>query len=273
MKKQLYRLFQWVVKGIPVTKISAGITTTIPNQVLADKKILITGGGRGIGYYIAERFVQEGAQVVIVGRTQGTLEKAANSLGCQWIQFDINDTPHLPQLIQQANEMLGGGLNGLVNNAGVCNIDNGFVNVSEQSYDEQFLTNVKSPFFLTQAFVKYVEKNNISPAGVIFITSERGLYPDDAPYGMSKAALNNIVSGLARRFAAKDIRFNGIAPGVTANIEMYPKKIDDLYLKGNVGRRFFLPQEIAEVATFLMSDASKCISGEIIPCDQANYYK
>ena len=56
MKKQLYRLFQWVVKGIPVTKISAGITTTIPNQVLADKKILITGGGRGIGYYGSIRF-------------------------------------------------------------------------------------------------------------------------------------------------------------------------------------------------------------------------
>lgn len=272
MKKYFYRLFQWVVKGIPITKVDAGITTCSPTQQLAGKKILITGGSKGIGFHIAQRFQQEGAQVVIVGRNKESLEKAAKEIGCEWIQFDINQISALPQLIKMVAEMLGG-INGLVNNAGVCNIDHGFVNVTEDSYDEQFLTNVKSPFFLTQAFVKYVQQESLNTAGVLFITSERGLYPDDAPYGMSKAALNNIVAGLARQFAAKDIRFNGIAPGVTADVKNKPEMLDDLYLKGNVGKRFFLPNEIAEVATFLMSDVSKCISGEIIPCDQANYYK
>lgn len=272
MKKYLYRTFQWIFKGIPVTKVEAGITTCEPMQRLAGKKILVTGGSKGIGYHIAQRFQQEGALVVIAGRNKESLETAAKEIGCQWIQFDINQISSLPNLVEQAAEMLGG-INGLVNNAGVCNIDHGFVNVSEASYDEQFLTNVKSPFFLTQAFVKYVQQHHAGTSGVLFITSERGLYPDDAPYGMSKAALNNIVAGLARQFATEDIRFNGIAPGVTADTKNHPEMLNDLYLKGNVGKRFFIPNEIAEVATFLMSDASKCISGEIIPCDQANYYK
>ena len=92
-----------------------------------------------------------------------------------------------------------GGLTGLVNNAGVCNIDNGFLNVTEQSYDEQFLTNVKGPFFLTQAFVRYVMQHNVQSSSVLFITSERGLYPDDAPYGMTKAALGKEGLNMAYR--------------------------------------------------------------------------
>lgn len=273
MKKYFYRLFQWVVKGIPTVKVSAGITNCVPNQVLANRHIIVTGGSSGIGFYIAQRFKSEGAQVVIVGKDAEKLIVAAQEIGCHYIQYDLKDTMGYGELIKNAADKMGGAVDGLVNNAAICNIDGGFVNVSEQSYDEQFLVNVKSPFFLTQAFVKYLESNNISSAGVIFITSERGLYPDDAPYGMTKAAVGNIIAGLGRRYAAKDIRFNGIAPGVTADVRQHPEKYDDLYLKGNIGKRFFLPQEMAEVATFLMSDASKCISGEVIPCDQANYYK
>ncbi|MBQ7381990.1 MAG: SDR family oxidoreductase [Paludibacteraceae bacterium] len=272
MKKYLYRLWQWVWKGIPVQKINAGITTIEHGNTLAGQKILITGGSRGIGYILAKRFIAEGAAVLIVSRNEGTLQKAATELGCKCMAFDVTNIDQLPELIQKSAEALSG-LTGLVNNAGVCNIDYGFLNVTEQSYDEQFLLNVKSPFFLTQAFVKYVTENKIPSSSVLFITSERGLYPDDGPYGMTKAAIGNIIAGIARRFALQGVHINGIAPGVTADTKGHPEKYDDLYLKGAVGKRYIVPEELAEVAVFLMSNASKCVSGEIIPCNQANHYK
>ena len=272
MKKYLYRLYQWLFKGIPVMKVSANVTCVENGQQLAGKKIIITGGSQGIGLQMAKRFIAEGAQVFIVGRNLQKLQRSASELGCHYLQCDITNIAEHDKVIQTAVEKMGG-LTGLVNNAGVCNIDNGFLNVTEQSYDEQFLTNVKGPFFLTQAFVRYVMQHNVQSSSVLFITSERGLYPDDAPYGMTKAALGNIVSGIARRFAVQGIHVNAIAPGVVANVVDNPEKYDDLYLKGSVGKRFILPEEIAEVATFLMSDASKCVSGEIIPCNQANHYK
>ena len=272
MKQYLYRLWQWIYKGIPVQKINAGISINTASQKLQGKKIIVTGGSKGIGYHIAKRYVSEGAKVLIVGRSENMLQQISSEIGCKYIVYDLNDTSNLSSLIAQASNTLGG-LNGLVNNAGICNVDNGFLNVTEQSYDQQFILNVKSPFFLTQAFVQYCEDHLVESAGIIFITSERGLYPDDVPYGMTKAAIGNIVAGIARRFALKGIHCNAIAPGVTADSINHPELKDDAYLKGAVGKRFIMPDEIAEAAVFLMSDASKCISGEIIPCNQANHYK
>lgn len=73
--------------------------------------------------------------------------------------------------------------------------------------------------------------------------------------------------------ARYDVHVNAIAPGVVADVISDIDKYDDLYLKGAVGKRYILPEEIAEIATYLMSDASKCVSGEIIPCNQSNHLK
>lgn len=272
MKEYLYRLWQWLLKGVPVLKVPANITLQTTGKRLEGHKILITGGSKGIGYHLAKRFKEEGAQILIVGRDAVALENVSKELGTEWIQYDLTDIRGLASLVGKAADCLGG-LTGLVNNAGLCNIDNGFLNVTEQSYDDQFLLNVKSPFFLTQAFVRYVTEHQVASSSVLFITSERGLYPDDAPYGMTKAAIGNIIAGIARRFALQGVHCNGIAPGVTADTLSCPEKVEDLYLKGAVGKRFILPDELAEVAVFLMSDSSKCISGEIFPCNQANHYK
>ena len=272
MKQYLYRLFQWVFKGLPVMKVPANVTINRGGKQLAGRKIVVTGGSRGIGYWMAKRFLDEGAGVLITGRDVNRLKQAAEELRCQYLQFDVTDVKSTPAFVEDAARLLGG-LDGLVNNAGICNQDNGFLNVTETSYDEQFLTNVKGPFFLTQAFLKYIEVERVNSSSVLFITSERGLYPDDAPYGMTKAAIGNIVAGLARKFATMGVHINAIAPGVVADVLADPKKMEDLYLKGAAGKRFILPQEIVETALWLMSDASKCVSGEIIPCNQCNHLK
>lgn len=272
MKKYLYRLWQWLYKGVPQLRIPANVTIQSFSQRLENQKIIITGGGKGIGYHLAKRFVAEGAKVLIVGRDAEQLKNVADELGCEWIRYDLTDTRNLASLVEEAVQKMKG-LTGLVNNAGLCNIDNGFLNVSEESYDDQFLLNVKSPFFLTQAFVRYVTECQVTSASILFVTSERGLYPDDAPYGMTKAAVGSIIAGIARRFALQGVHCNGIAPGVTADTLSHSEMTDDLYLKDAVGKRYILPDELAELAVFLMSDASKCVSGEIFPCNQANHYK
>jgi NAD(P)-dependent dehydrogenase (short-subunit alcohol dehydrogenase family) len=272
MKKYLYRLWKWLAKGVPVLVVPANVTVQPSAKRLEGQIILVTGGSKGIGYHLAKRMVEEGAKVIIVGRDSSRLEKSAAEIGCSWMQYDLTNTENLPQLIADASKIYNG-LTGLVNNAGVCNIDGGFLNVTEQSYDEQFLLNVKSPFFLTQAFVRHVKEHKVASSAVLFITSERGLYPDDAPYGMTKAALGNIIAGIARRFALDGVHCNGIAPGVTADTLSHPEMTGDLYLKGASGQRYMMPDEMAELAVFLMSDASKGVSGEIFPCNQANHYK
>lgn len=272
MKAYLYRLWQWLYKGIPVLKVPANIAFLKSSCCLEGHKIIVTGGSKGIGYHISKRFVSEGAEVIMIGRDSQMLQTASEQIGCQWLQFDLTDIGRLPLLIKESAEKLGG-LTGLVNNAGLCNEDNGFLNVTEKSYDEQFQLNVKSPFFLTQAFVHYILENHVPSSSVVFIASERGLYPDDRPYGMTKAAVANLVAGIARRFAMNGVHCNGIAPGVTADTLSHPEIVDDLYLKGAVGKRYIMPDEIAELAVFLMTDASKGVSGQVIPCNQANHYK
>lgn len=272
MKAYLYRLWQWLYKGIPVLKVPANIAFLNSSCCLEGHKILVTGGSKGIGYHISKRFVSEGAEVIMIGRDSQMLQTASEQIGCQWLQFDLTDIGRLPLLIKESAEKLGG-LTGLVNNAGLCNEDNGFLNVTEKSYDDQFQLNVKSPFFLTQAFLHYVLENHVPSSSVIFIASERGLYPDDRPYGMTKAAVANLVAGIARRFAVNGVHCNGIAPGVTADTLSHSEMVDDLYLKGAVGKRYMMPDEIAELAVFLMTDASKGVSGQVIPCNQANHYK
>ena len=272
MKQYLYRLYQWVFKGLPVLEIPANISIVNGGKLLEGRKVLVTGGSQGIGFHITKQLIAEGAFVTIVGRDKNKLAWASKETGCDTIQYDLTDITNFKRLVADAANLMNG-LDALVNNAGVCNIDDGFLNVTENSYDEQFLLNVKSPFFLTQAFIRYVTEFQVPSSSILFITSERGLYPDDAPYGMTKAALGIIVAGIARRFALQGIHCNGIAPGVTLDTLSHPEVKDDLYLKGSVGKRYIMPDEVAQLASFLLSDLSHAVSGEIFPCNQANHYK
>ena len=84
---------------------------------------------------------------------------------------------------------------------------------------------------------------------------------------MTKAAINSFVKGLASLTVNQGIRVNGLAPGITAS-EMTGVKADgNLYYPGNIINRIYLPEEIAQCACFLLSDASGCISGEILTCN------
>lgn len=274
MKKGLIRIAKWIFKGIPVYNIKASVYTLNPAERLKGKRIVITGGGRGLGFYIARRCKEEGASVLIVGRDEQTLKNASMVLeDCPYIIKDLQDVNHFAEFVNEAANKLGGGIDCLVNNAGISLHEQSYFDVTIDTFDRQFNTNLKAPYFLSQEVIKFAKMNGIEDLNILFITSERGLYGDSIPYGLTKAAINSLTKGLARRFVNEGVRVNAIAPGVTASDMTGFEKDGNLYRETSCGKRVFIPEEIAEAAIYLLSKESNCVTGEILPCNQGNHLR
>lgn len=268
------RTLKWIVQGVPVNKVTVSVVQTTDVNRLTGKGVLITGGGRGIGFYMAKKLLSEGANVIITGRNEDTLRNASKELGgCPFLCFDSNNIEEMSTFFEKAQEIIQCDINCLINNAGISLHEHSYENVTIENFDAQFNTNIKSPYFLTQNFLKYANKMGITNLNVIFISSERGLYGDTLPYGLTKSALNSLTRGLARKYVKSGVRVNAIAPGVTASDMTHVDKGGNLYREQACGKRVLVPEEIAEVAAFLLSDQSGCITGEIVPCNQGNHLR
>lgn len=247
--------------------IYANIHYLAPNEHLKDKKIVITGGGRGLGFAMAKKFVSEGAQVLIAGRNEQSLKQSAADINCQYLPLDVQDTTSFKTFLDKADKILGG-VNVLLNNAGVSLHEPTFFDVTPETFDKQVDTNFKGAFFLTQEFIKHLKANG-STGNVLFVSSETGDTMDFRPYGFTKVAVNSMVQGLAYLFRKEGIRVNAVAPGITAS-DMTGVKVDGNLDAGEYATgRYYLPEEVAETAAFLISDASGCVSGQIITCNNA----
>lgn len=245
----------------------ANITYLKPKNVLAGKKIIITGGGRGLGLSMAKKFISEGAVVLIAGRNEKTIEESANELGCKYLVLDVSKPENFGEFMQKADELLGG-INALVNNAGISLHERSFFDVTPDTFNAQVDTNLKGCFFLTQEFIKLIKLRNHG-GNVLFVSSETGDTMDFRPYGFTKAAVNSMVQGLAYLFRKEGIRVNAVAPGITASDMTGVAKDGNLAAGGYATGRYYLPEEVAETACFLLSDASGCVSGQIITCNNA----
>ena len=247
--------------------VYAKIVCLDSSKKLEGKKVVVTGGGRGLGASMAEKFVKEGASVLIAGRNESVLKATADKIGCQYLTLDVSDVYTFDNFINKAEEMLGG-ITSLVNNAGISLHEKTFFDVTPDTFDAQVNTNMKGAFFLTQKVIKLWKEKNIK-GEVLFISSETGDMMDFRPYGFTKVAINSMVQGLAYLFAKDQIRINAVAPGVTMS-DMTGQRTDgNLYHKKNMLGRVYLPEEVAETACFLLSDAAGCISGQIITCNNA----
>lgn len=265
IKVIIKRAVEYIIKGVPTNHLTANISYLTASGKLRGKSIIVTGGGRGLGFAMARKFVEEGASVLIAGRNEQTLIESAQKLGCQYMVLDVSDVTSHASFFSKAEDLLGG-LDCLVNNAGVSLHEDDYSAVSPETFDIQINTNLKGPFFLTQLFVNRIKELQ-RPASILFISSETGETVDERPYGWTKAATNSMVKGLAYRLAPNDIRVNAVAPGVTASDMTGFKEDGNLYAANSPSRRIYLPDEVAEVASFLLSDVSGSITGQIITCN------
>lgn len=276
LKEYIKRGITYVVKGVPNKIVNVYVAQIQYGGILKDKKVLITGGSRGLGLAIAKRALEEQALVTITGRKMDTLLKAKEELGNPenlfLIEHDVCDVEKDDEVIQSARTKMKG-IDILINNAGISIHNITYATCTPEQWDAQMDTNLRGVYFLTQAFMKYYDAVGKKSGKIINMVSERGLYGDDVPYGLAKRALISYTEGMAVRLIGKGVRVNAIAPGVTATEMTGHDPNGNLFRPYARGRRVLLSEEIAETAIFLMSDAANCISGQVIACNEANHLK
>ena len=274
MKKNGFfkRSLKYIIKG--VQPIYVNVYNTCRNEALKDRIIFITGGSKGLGYAIAKRSIEEGARVIICGRNENDLKNAVSKLGknCAYIKLDVCNIDEIKNVFKKAEAIFNKKIDSLVSNAGISLHEGDFHNVTPNSWDEQFNVNLKGNYFIVKEFIEYLENNENDTSGnILVITSERAKRDDDIPYGLTKIATSSFIKTMASRVIDKGIRVNGVGPGVTASNMTGFNEEDDLYCPYQPTKRVFVPEEIAEVCNFILSDVSNCISGEIITCNQGRH--
>lgn len=271
IKAFLKRCWRFVV---PPRVVDITVTLSEPNAHLKNEIILITGGGSGVGRSVAEQAAKQGAKVIIVGRRREKLQDVSNSIGiekCKFIEADITKIENYQGFYEKAETLFGLPITGLVNNAGSY-VNKGMFDFFVEDYDLIFDLNLKASIFLIREYVKYCQSKS-ADGNIVVTGSNRGLFGDIEPYGISKCAIHSYVKGMARELTGTGIRINAVAPGMTAT------EINNIDIKGNMyassprGHRVLLPDEIAEVICFLLSKNSKCITGAIIPCDEGDHLR
>lgn len=241
-------------------------------QILKGKKILVTGGGSGIGLAIARKFIEEGAFVIITGRNESKLEAATlkiNSDNLKTIVWDASDISIIESKLNECFGFFDGDIDIVINNAGVVNVVQ-FPNVLEETWDSIYKTNHKGLFFLSQSISKrWLAVNLNNTKKIINISSQGGFVGATYPYRMTKWDIAGLTQGLGLKLAPYGIIVNGIAPGIIATA-MQPGTLlqgENNFCQHNPLGRFAIPEEIAELAVFMASDASNFIVGQTIVCD------
>lgn len=239
------------------------------------KLAIVTGGGSGIGLAIAEKFVEQGIEVVIAGRNQERLDAAQQKLGtlCHAMACDVTDLAAIPGFVQGVIDRYGP-IDILVNNAG-ANMKKDFTEVTDEDFQQIILTNLTAVFAMSREVVKNMLQQQ---AGcIINISSMAAQYgiPKVIAYSASKSAIDGMTRAMAVELSPKGIRVNAIAPGFIYS-DMTAKALDsDPERKAKVFGRTPMgtmgqPADIGEAAWFLASDAAKFVTGVVLPVDGGN---
>ena len=227
----------------------------------AERVVLVTGGNRGIGRAIAERFVAEGYKVAVTARSgegpEGTLT----------VRADVTDSAQLDAAFLEVEKALGP-VEVVVANAGITK-DTLLLRMSEDDFDSVVATNLGGTFRV----VKRASKGMLRArwGRVILISSVVGLLGSAGQinYSSSKAGLVGFARSLTRELGARGITANVVAPGfietdMTAEL---PVETQAEYKKSIPAGRFATPAEVAGVVTWLASDDAAYVSGAVIPVD------
>lgn len=241
---------------------------------LAGKTVVVTGGSRGIGRDIARTFAELGANVVISGRNQETLDDALRELHgsnprCIAVAGDLSAVAEVRWLIDKAADTFGT-VDVLVNNAGV-NIAKPAMEVTEADWDTVLDLNLKSAFFASQAAAKYMLAQK--SGRIINIASQMAFvgYIKRAAYCSSKGGMVQMTKALAVEWAKEGVKVNAVAP-TFIETEFTAKMFEDKAFKKDVESRILLdglaqPKDISGAVLYLASDLANFVTGETIKVD------
>ena len=249
----------------------------LPEKTLEERVAVVTGGGTGIGKAIAERFVALGAKVVITSRNTEKLEQAADEIsqgGGEVLpvgETDVRDPEQVDAMISRTKEAFDG-VDILINNA-AGNFLARAIDLSPGAWNAVVGIVLNGTWFCSQAAAKEMISQGHGGAivNIIATYAETGA-PGVAHSGAAKAAVLNLTRSLAVEWASHNIRMNAIAPGLTAT----EKTTEQLFGSGEYieemtqeipAGRFAEVEEIADAASFLVSDYAGYITGATLTID------
>jgi len=246
---------------------------------LKEKVALITGSGQGIGRSIATLFVKEGAKLIINDIIEERAEMFSKELESQGnlaipIVADVSNIKQVETMVEKAVNKFGR-IDILINNAGISYKKDGLriplLEISEEQWDSVLDVNLKGMFLCAQKVGKVMMDQKYGR--IVNMASTAGKLGSSGPAGInymaSKAAVMSLTKSLATELINYNIRVNGIAPGFikTEMAGMTNKELNKTMLEKIPMKRFGTPEEVAEVALFLVSDSSSYLVGETIIVD------
>lgn len=236
---------------------------------LHDKVAVVTGAAQGIGFACAQRFVSEGAKVVLADVADAAGNAAAASLGnaASFFHADVSLKDDVDKLIGAALATFGR-IDILINNAGVTHAAD-FLDLTEEDFDRVLRINLKSMFLCGQAAARVMVRQGAG--SIINMSSVNAVLaiPNQVPYVVSKGAINQLTKVMALNLAPHGIRVNAIGPG-TIMTELAKQAV----MSSEEARRKILartplgrcgePEEVAAIAAFLASDDASYLTGQTI---------
>ena len=241
---------------------------------LKGKVAVITGGSSGIGAASAKLFHQEGAKIVIFGRTEDEMQKMQKELGKDVLAVagDVSKLEDLDRLFRSAHEKFGK-IDIVFANAGMNNPLKTVVDMPEEGFDQTFSVNSKGAYFTVQKAIPYLN----SPASVILTASVGNAkgWPGNTVYAASKAAIRCFARGMSAELLDRQVRVNALSPGPTETAVFSPQDVDTKKLEQMKKtvidsipvKRIADPNEIAQAALFLASDESSFMLGSELVVD------
>ena len=247
--------------------------------MLTGKICIVTGGSRGIGKAIAQCFAQHGAVVYATATQQGSVEAWSDTFNqenlhkgsggeVRSLYFDVADEKSVRDAVMQVKRECGR-IDGLVNNAGV-EFNELIGMISQANMEKMFAVNVYGTINMLQLVSRVMgrQPNGGSIVNIVSLTALRG-NRGQLVYSATKGAVVSLTKSAAKELAAKKIRVNAIAPGLT-NTDMM-KQADPEKLQSRINNicmgRLAEPEDIAKACLFMVSDLSSYISGQVLAVD------